>query len=62
MDYITLDPLFEFRPNNKITLIIGPSISYLISNNLVRYVDEEGSERTSDAFNGEIPGVSDIDA
>ena len=61
MDYITLDPLFEFRPNDKITLIIGPSVSYLISNNLVRYVEEDGSERTSDAFNGEIPGVSDID-
>ena len=61
MDYITLDPLFEFRPNDKITLILGPSVSYLISNNLVRYIDEEGSERTSDAFNGEIPGVSDID-
>lgn len=62
MDYITLDPLFEFRPNDKITLIIGPSVSYLISNNLVRYVEEEGLEKTADAFNGEIPGVSDIDA
>ena len=62
MDYVTLDPLLEFRPNDKITLIIGPSVSYLISNNLVRYVEEEGSERISDAFNGEIPGVSDIDA
>ena len=62
MEYITLDPLFEYRPNDRISLIIGPSISYLISNNLVRYIEEEGSERTSDALNGEIPGVSDIDA
>ena len=62
MDYITLDPLFEYRPNDRITLIIGPSISYLISNNLVRYVEEDGSERTVDALDGEIPGVSDIDA
>ena len=50
MDYITLDPLFEYRPNDKITLIIGPSVSYLISNNLVRYVEEDGSERTIDAL------------
>lgn len=62
MDYVTLDPLFEYRPTDQLTLVIGPSVSYLISNNLVRYVEEEGSERTNDAYNGEIPGVSDIDA
>ena len=57
-----LIPLFEYRPSDRITLIIGPSVSYLISNNFVRYVDEEGLERTTDVFNGEIPGVSNIDA
>ena len=62
MEYITLDPLFEYRPVDKITLIVGPSISYLISNNLLRYVEEEGIERTSDGVNDEIPGVSEIDA
>ena len=62
MEYITLDPLFEYRPVDKITLVVGPSISYLISNNLLRYVEEEGIERTSDGVNDEIPGVSEIDA
>lgn len=71
MDYITLEPLFEYRPIlklrngnewDKLTLIVGPSVSYLISNNLVRYVEEENTERSNDAYNGEIPGVSDIDA
>ena len=61
MDYITLDPLFEYRPTDRITLNVGPSVSYLISNNLVRYVEEEGSERTVDALNSEIPGVNNID-
>tara|TARA_B100001287_G_scaffold269868_1_gene267845 strand:- start:1612 stop:2307 length:696 start_codon:yes stop_codon:yes gene_type:complete len=62
MEYITLDPLFDYRPTDKISLIVGPSISYLISNNLIRYVEEEGIERTSDGLNDEIPGVSEIDA
>lgn len=62
MDYIILEPLFEYRPTDKLTLILGPSVSYLISNNLLRYVEEENIERTNDAYNGEIPGVSDIDA
>jgi len=62
MEYITLDPLFDYRPTDKISLILGPSISYLISNNLIRYVEEEGIERTSDGLNDEIPGVSEIDA
>lgn len=61
MDYVTLDPIFEYRPTNRITLCIGPSVSYLISNNLLKEVTDNGSIRSDLAYNDEINGVSDID-
>ena len=62
MDYITLDPTFEYYVNDWFTLNIGPSVSYLITNNVKRVVTEEGVERTQDAYDGEIVDVNDIDA
>ena len=62
MDYITLDPTFEYYVNDWFTLNVGPSVSYLIANNVKRVVTEEGVERTDDAFDGEIIDVNDIDA
>ena len=62
MDYITLDPTFEYYVNDWFTLNVGPSVSYLIANNVKRVVTEEGTERTQDAYDGEIEEVNDIDA
>ena len=62
MDYITLDPTFEYYVNDRFTLNIGPSVSYLIANNIKRVVTEEGVERTQDAYDGEIVDVNNIDA
>ena len=62
MDYITLDPNFEYYVNDRFTLNIGPSVSYLIANNIKRVVTEEGVVRTQDAYDGEIVDVNDIDA
>ena len=62
MDYVTLDPTFEYYVNDRFTLNIGPSVSYLIANNIKRVVTEEGVERTQDAYDGEIVDVNDIDA
>ena len=62
MDYVTLDPTFEYYVNDRFTLNIGPSLSYLIANNIKRVVTEEGVERTQDAYDGEIVDVNDIDA
>ena len=69
MDYVTLDPTFEYyilpckkKRNDWFTLNIGPSVSYLIANNIKRVVTEEGVERTQDAYDGEIVDVNDIDA
>jgi len=61
MDYITLDPTFEYYVNDWFTLNVGPSVSYLIANNVKRVVTEEGVERTQDAYDGEIVDVNDID-
>ena len=62
MDYITLDPTFEYYVNDWFTLNVGPSVSYLITNNVKRVVTEEGVERIQDAYDGEIENVNDIDA
>jgi hypothetical protein len=62
MDYITLDPTFEYYVNDWFTLNVGPSVSYLITNNVKRVVTEEGVERIQDAYDGEIVNVNDIDA
>jgi hypothetical protein len=62
MDYVTLDPTFEYYVNDRFTLNIGPSVSYLIANNIKRVVTEEGVERTQDAYDGEIVDVNNIDA
>ena len=62
MDYITLDPTFEYYINDWFTLNVGPSVSYLITNNVKRVVTEEGIEREQDAYDGEIVDVNDIDA
>ena len=62
MNYITLDPTFEYYVNDWFTLNVGPSVSYLITNNVKRVVTEEGVERTQDAYDGEIVDVNDIDA
>ena len=62
MDYVTLDPNFEYRVTDRFSLMVGPSVAYLISNNVVTYVEEEKEVRTADAYNGEIKEVSNIDA
>ena len=62
MDYVTLDPNFEYRVTDRFSLMVGPSVAYLISNNVVTYVEEETVVRTADAYNGEIKEVSNIDA
>ena len=62
MDYITLDPTFKYYVNDRFTLNIGPSVSYLITNNVKRVVTEEGVERIQEAYDGEIVEVNDIDA
>jgi len=62
MDYITLDPTFEYYVNDWFTLNVGPSVSYLITNNVKRVVTEEGVERIQEAYDGEIVNVNDIDA
>ena len=62
MDYITLDPTFKYYVNDRFTLNIGPSISYLITNNVKRVVTEEGVERIQETYDGEIVEVNDIDA
>ncbi|MBT3417531.1 MAG: PorT family protein [Flavobacteriales bacterium] len=62
MDYITLDPTFEYYVNDRFTLNVGPSVSYLITNNVKRVVTEEGIERTQDSYDGEIKDINDIDA
>ena len=62
MDYITLDPTFEYYVNDRFTLNVGPSVSYLITNNVKRVVTEEGIERTQDSYDGEIIEINDIDA
>ena len=62
MNYITLDPTFEYYVNDWFTLNVGPSVSYLITNNVKRVVTEEGVERIQDAYDGEIVNVNDIDA
>lgn len=61
MDYVSLDPNFEYRVNDVFTLIAGPSISYLISNNLEKTVTNTPQGQNED-YNGEIEGVSEIDA
>jgi len=62
MDYVTLDPTFEYRVTDRFSLMVGPSVAYLISNNVVTYVEEGTVVRTADAYNGEIKEVSNIDA
>ena len=62
MNYITLDPTFEYYVNDWFTLNVGPSVSYLITNNVKRVVTEEGVERIQEAYDGEIVNVNDIDA
>ena len=62
MDYVTLDANFEYRVTDKFSLLVGPSGGYLISNNVVKVVTEVDTERTADAFNGEIEGVNTMDA
>ena len=61
MDYVTLDPIFEYRATDIFTLTIGPSIGYLISNNLDKKVTNTPQGQNED-YNGEINGVSEIDA
>ena len=58
MDYVTLDPNFEYRVTDRFSLMVGPSVAYLISNNVVTYVEEEKVVRTADAYNGEIKEVN----
>lgn len=60
LDYITLDPTFEYYINDAFTLNIGPSVSYLISNNLKTEVIEENNIREN--FEGEITDVNEIEA
>tara|TARA_B100000902_G_scaffold373307_1_gene401131 strand:+ start:9127 stop:9858 length:732 start_codon:yes stop_codon:yes gene_type:complete len=71
MDYISLDPNFEYRVNDKLSLVLGTSFSYLIENKITTEVKEdlnfnnnyENNEiRTDDAYEGEISEVSDFDA
>ena len=62
MDYVTLDANFEYRVTDRFSLSVGPSGGYLISNNVVKVVNEEGYQRIEDDFNGEIEGVNTIDA
>tara|TARA_B100000700_G_C14985636_1_gene828673 strand:- start:125 stop:817 length:693 start_codon:yes stop_codon:yes gene_type:complete len=61
MDYITLDPTFEYYVNDWFTLNLGPSVSYLIKNNVKIVVTEEGVERIQDAYDGEVIEVNNID-
>ena len=60
MDYITLDPTFEYYVNDWFTLNLGPSVSYLIENNVKTVITEEGIEVSTET--GEIVKVNDIDA
>jgi len=64
MDYITLDPTFEYYVNDRFTLNIGPSLSYLIANNVEILVtgEEGGNDWTENSYDGEIVDVNDIDA
>tara|TARA_B100000767_G_scaffold272438_1_gene300095 strand:+ start:154 stop:849 length:696 start_codon:yes stop_codon:yes gene_type:complete len=62
MDYVTLDANFEYRVTDRFSLSVGPSGGYLISNNVVKVVNEEGYQRIEDDFNGEIEGVNTMDA
>lgn len=62
IDYITLDPTFEYYVNDWFTLNVGPSVSYLITNNIKKVVTEEGAERIQDAYDGEIIEINNIDA
>tara|TARA_B100000902_G_scaffold275419_1_gene261192 strand:- start:436 stop:1134 length:699 start_codon:yes stop_codon:yes gene_type:complete len=63
LEYIILEPTFKFKANDRISLNIGPSFSYLLSNNLNKEVkDNVNGLIPSLAVNGEINGVSDVDA
>ena len=64
MDYVTLDPTFEYYVNDRFTLNIGPSLSYLIANNVEILVtgEEGGNNWTENSYDGEIVDVNDIDA
>jgi hypothetical protein len=64
MDYVTLDPTFEYYVNDRFTLNIGPSLSYLIANNVEILVtgEEGGNDWTENSYDGEIEDVNDIDA
>lgn len=62
MDYITIDPNFEYRLTRRFSLHVGPSVAYLISNNVERIVTDDNVIRTDLAYNDEIDGVNNIDA
>jgi len=64
MDYVTVDANFEYRVTDRFSLLVGPSGGYLISNNVVKVVTEEGIVRTGteDSYNGKIEGVNMMDA
>ena len=58
LTYITLNPDISYRANEKISLNFGPSINYLLSNNLV--VITSGDTIVPD-FSGEIEDANSID-
>ena len=61
MDYITLDPILEYRATHRLSLNAGPSISYLLSNNINTVVSNHPIPGSED-YNGEILDVNEIDA
>ena len=61
IDYITLDPNFEYRVTNKFSLCVGPSVSYLMSNNIDIKVTNTPTGQNED-YNGEIDDINDLDA
>ena len=63
LEYINLEPIFQFQANDIISLNIGPSVSYLLSNNLDKEViDDIYGILPNLSNNAAINGVSDIDA